>query len=126
MADEDPIPEEPSPVIESILTSIKRLLGIEETYTQFDPDIVLSINTVFSTLLQLGVGPSTGFVITGKDEKWSDFIGDRTDIELVKSYIWLKVRLLFDPPQNSYLVESIKLQIEECEWRLNDWSSGEV
>lgn len=130
MADEDPVSpvdEDPvSPVIDSILTSIKKLLGIEEGYTQFDADIVININSVFSTLFQLGVGPVTCFSITGDTETWSDFLGDRTDIDLVKTYIYQKVRLVFDPPQTGYLIDAIKSQITECEWRLNDWIAEEV
>ena len=108
--------------MDSILTSIKKLLGIEEDYTQFDSDIIIHINSVFSTLLQLGVGPADGFIIEDDSSVWQDFIEGRTDIELVKSYIYLKVRLLFDPPQSGYMIDAIKSQITECEWRLNDWT----
>ena len=102
----------------SILTSIKKLLGIAAEYTDFDQDIIMHINSVFSILKQLGVGPKEGFVITGDTEEWTDFMPDKY-ISLVKSYVYLKVRLMFDPPVNSALIESMNRQISEFEWRLN-------
>ena len=105
--------------MESILTSIKKLLGSEEGYTQFDPDIIISINSAILNLNQLGIGQTNGFVVTTKDDKWSDLIGERKDLESVKLYIYLKTRLSFDPPSNSFLVESMNKQITELEWRLN-------
>lgn len=106
--------------MESILTSIKKMLGIEESYTHFDADLVMHINSVFSILTQMGVGSSDGFSIENEDKEWNDFLrGDPAKLSLVKSYIFLKVRLLFDPPQNSFAVESINRQISEFEWRLN-------
>lgn len=105
---------------ESILTSIKKLLGIDEDYTHFDADLIMHINSVFSILTQLGVGPPEGFFITGKSEKWDNFIiKDSNNFSLVKSYIHLKVKLLFDPPLGSAVIESINKQISEFEWRLN-------
>lgn len=106
-------------ISESILTSIKKLLGINENYTHFDADIVMHINSVFSILTQMGVGPANGFSISGKDETWSAFITDKPNIfSLVKSYVYMKVRLLFDPPLSSAAIESINRQISEFEWRL--------
>ena len=106
-------------ISESILTSIKKLLGIDENYTHFDADIVMHINSVFSILTQMGVGPANGFSISGKDETWSAFITDKPNIfSLVKSYVYMKVRLLFDPPLSSAAIESINRQISEFEWRL--------
>lgn len=102
----------------SILISIKKLLGIEEEYRHFDPDIIMFINGVFLTLNQLGIGPDEGFTISSDIETWSDLLGDRTDVENVKIYVYLKVRLIFDPPQIGYLVESINNQCKELEWRL--------
>lgn len=113
MADED-LP----PVIDSILTSIKKLLGIAEDYTLFDSDIVIYINAAFTNLLQLGVGPEEGFSINSSEAEWADFIGTRVDIEAVKAYIYLRVRLIFDPPQTGYLVEALNKQLLEYEWRL--------
>jgi len=106
-------------VIDSILLSIKKLLGIEEEYTQFDADIVIHINSAFVTLNQLGLGPAEGFSIATDQAEWSDFFGIRADLDSVKSYIYLKVRLLFDPPQTQYQVEGYNKQISEMEWRLN-------
>lgn len=106
-------------ITESILTSIKKLLGIEKEYTHFDADIIMHINSVFSILKQLGVGPSTGFSIKGAEETWNQFIeNDDGSFSMVKSYVYLKVRLLFDPPLSSAAVDSINRQIGEYEWRL--------
>ena len=94
-------------------------MGIDESYTHFDPDIIIHINSVFSILTQMGVGPANGFSISGKDEIWSGFIQDKPNIfSLVKSYVYMKVRLLFDPPLSSAAIESINRQISEFEWRL--------
>jgi len=103
----------------SILISIKKLLGIDKDYVQFDQDIIININSALMSLTQLGVGPPSGFKIHGEEETWNDFIGERIDLESVKTYIYLKVRLTFDPPQSSYLIENIKEQLKEIEWRLN-------
>ena len=104
--------------MDSILTSIKKLLGITEEYTHFDTDLIIHINTVFSILNHLGVGPADGFSITSKTDKWSDFISDNTKIESVKSYIYMKVKLIFDPPLSSSVVTSMNQLISEMEWRL--------
>lgn len=105
--------------MDSILTSIKKLLGISEEYTSFDQDIIMHINSVFSILTQqFGVGPSSGFSIEDDSVTWSDFIEDRTKFELIKTYIYMKVRLVFDPPTNSVVMESIKNTISELEWRI--------
>lgn len=104
---------------ESILVSIKKLLGIDSEYTHFDTDIIMHINSVFSVLTQLGVGPSEGFVIEDSNALWTDFLSSARDIEMVKSYIYLKVRLLFDPPTSSAAMESAKQLISELEWRIN-------
>lgn len=106
--------------MDSILTSIKKLLGIEESYTHFDSDIIMHINSVFMILNQLGVGPPEGFMITGSYERWDEFIPDDSiNLELVKSYTYLKVKLLFDPPLSSAVMESTNRMINEFEWRLN-------
>ncbi len=104
--------------IESILTSIKKLLGIVEDYTQFDMDLIMHINSVFSVLTQLGVGPSKGFSIQNEDALWTDFLEDGTILEIIKSYMLLRVRLLFDPPTSSAVIESLNRQISEFEWRI--------
>ena len=105
--------------MDSILTSVKKMLGIPEEYEQFDMDIIMHINSVFMILTQLGVGPEEGFTISNKSDKWSDFIGEGKLVELVKSYVYLKVRLIFDPPQSSSVIEAINRQISEFEWRIN-------
>lgn len=104
---------------ESILGSTKKLLGIEPDYDHFDADLVMHINSVFSILTQMGVGQTNGFSITGDTEKWADFIGnDPNGVSIVKSYVYLKVKLLFDPPASSAAMEAINRQISEFEWRL--------
>lgn len=102
---------------DSILLTVKKMLGNSEAYDAFDVDIIASINSVFLTLNQLGVGPS-GFQITGDSEEWSDFV-DPAKYPGIQSYVYLKVRLLFDPPTNSFLVENIQKRIDEFEFRLN-------
>lgn len=106
---------------ESILTSIKKLLGPEEEETHFDPDLVIHINSVFSDLRQMGVGPSEGFAITDATAVWSDFIPEANlpKFASVKSYVYFRVKLMFDPPMNSSHLASIERQIREFEWRLN-------
>ena len=103
---------------ENILDSIKILLGIQPTDFNFDQEIIMHINSIFTVLNQIGVGPAEGFKITSNSEEWESFLENRLDLEAAKSYIFLKVRLLFDPPQNSFLVESLNKQIEEFEWRI--------
>ena len=106
--------------MDSILTSIKKLLGIAEEYTQFDSDIIIHINSVFTTLRQLGVGPSKGFYIEDETAEWTDFVSDLSDIQAVKTYVYLKVRLLFDPASiGSATLAAYERQIQELEWRLN-------
>jgi hypothetical protein len=106
---------------QSILISTKKILGIAEDYTAFDLDIITHINSAFSTLTQLGVGPASGFMIDDNSEVWADFLEDDTDHQYnsVKSYVFLRVRMLFDPPQTSYLITAAQKQLEELEWRLN-------
>lgn len=101
----------------SILTSIKKLLGITESCTDFDTDIIMHINTVLMTLNQLGVG-TEGFQIEDKNAVWSEFI-ESDKLAATKSYVHLRVKLLFDPPLNSAIIEAIKESIRELEWRLN-------
>lgn len=103
--------------MESILTSIKKLLGIAEEYEQFDADLIMHINSVLMILAQMGVGPSYGFIISGKKERWCEFMQVCPRLEAVKSYVYLKVKLLFDPPVGGAL-ESTNNMIKELEWRL--------
>lgn len=103
---------------DSILTSIKKMLGIMEEYEHFDMDLTIHINTVLSILTQLGVGPSTGFSITDKTTTWSDWTSLPEDLELVKTYLFLRTRLLFDPPTSSSVASSYEDVIKELEWRM--------
>ena len=106
--------------MDSILTSTKKLAGLMEEYDHFDPDIIMYINFVFLTLKQLGVGPSSGFVITDKKATWDSFIPDNEILrESTKAYMGAKVRLQFDPPTNSTHLEALQRSINEYEWRLN-------
>jgi len=104
---------------ESILTSIKKLLGMTADYTHFDTDVIIHINTVFMTLHQLGVGPEEGFKIEDDTAVWEDYIEEDDNLEAVKTYIYLKVKLVFDPPSSSAVMEANKQMIQELEWRLN-------
>ena len=104
---------------ESILISIKKLLGITKEYENFDTDIIIFINTAFSTLNELGVGPEDGFMIEDDSTTWNEYIDDRKDLNDVQTYIYLRVKLLFDPPLNSSVLESNKQMINQLEWRLN-------
>jgi hypothetical protein len=104
---------------QSILISTKKILGIAEDYAVFDPDIITHINTAFSTLTQLGVGPAEGFMIEDETAVWTDFVSDDHQYNSVKSYVFLRVRLLFDPPTTSYLITALEKQLQELEWRLN-------
>lgn len=105
--------------MESILTSIKKMLGIEESYAHFDADIIFHINSALMTLNQLGVGPKNGFFVSTDEQTWADFLGESMRFEAVKSYIYARVKILFDPPTNSSVLEALNKQIAEFEWRLN-------
>ena len=107
---------------QSILTNIKKLLGIPEEYEHFDADLIMHINGVLMTLTQIGVGDPNGFMISDKSATWKDFIGAEENHALVASiysYVYMKVKLMFDPPQNSFAIESLNKLIAECEWRIN-------
>lgn len=111
--------------IDSILTSTKKLLGPTEDDTSFDTDIIIHINTALFRLNQLGVGPSEGYAITTKEQSWTDFVGtERKDLEAIKTYVYLKTRLVFDPPQSGFLVEALKESIKEFEWTINVQAEG--
>lgn len=112
--------------MDSILTSIKKMLGISEDYTQFDADLIMHINSVFLNLTQLGVGPASGFTIEDETTEWTDFINNNAQLQAVKSYIYLKVKLLFDPPLSSAVIESTNRMIAELEWRLNVAAESDV
>lgn len=104
---------------ESILNSIKKMLGPTEEYTHFDPDIIMHINSVFMILNQMGVGPDKAYSISDDEDTWSDFMPEDELLHSVKSYIYLKVKMLFDPPSSSSIMQSMNEQIKELEWRLN-------
>lgn len=104
---------------ESILKSIKHLLGPGSCDDHFDDDLIIFINGVFSQLTQLGVGPEKGFFIDGPDKSWEEYIGDDPKLEMVKTYMYTKVRLRFDPPQSSSVIQLMEQDASELEWRLN-------
>lgn len=103
----------------SILNTIKKLLNIDSSENSFDTDIIIQINSSFTILRQLGIGPKEGFRITGSNEQWSSFIDNDEMLDAVKTFVYLKVKLAFDPPLNGSLLESFERQIKELEWRLN-------
>ncbi|MET0786331.1 MAG: hypothetical protein ABWY25_06455 [Paenisporosarcina sp.] len=106
---------------ESILNSTKKILGLADDYTAFDLDVITHINAAFSILDQLGVGPVDGFFIEDETAVWGDYGLPPNQLHLVKTYVYLKVRILFDPPATSYLLEAATNQIKEYEWRLNSF-----
>lgn len=104
---------------DSILLTIKKLLGLSEDYDVFDMDIIIHINMVFNILNQMGVGPKDGFIISGPEDSWNDYVRDSRKLEMVKTYIYLKVKQIFDPGTSSALNNAIEAQINELEWRLH-------
>ena len=100
-----------------ILDTVRKLVGAGDSAGPFDQDLLIHINSTMSVLTQLGLGPVNGFFVT-ENSKWNEFIGDGLKLEMVKTYVYLKVRLIFDPPQNASLLEAIKSQISEYEWRI--------
>lgn len=112
-------------MIESILTSVKKLANIAEDDPSFDQDLLMHINSVFADLAQLGVGPENGFEIHDSNDTWDSFI-DVTQQNSVKSYMYLRVRLLFDPPTNGFAITAMEKQIEKLEWRLNVEREGRL
>lgn len=117
-AEKEPATSEVKPITQSILLTIKKMLGIAEEYHAFDLDVITNINATFFTLNQLGVGPRLPYSITGIDETWSDFLGSQKEfINAVQTYTYMRVRLMFDPPTNSFLVDAMQKQCQEYEWR---------
>lgn len=106
-------------ISDSILLSVKKMLGIPPDYEHFDPEIIIHINSVFSILTQLGVGSDEGFSIKDSTASWSDYIPEGKAVEDIKTYVYLKVRLIFDPPQSSAAIEAMKQLAGEFEWRIN-------
>lgn len=104
---------------ESILTGTKKILGLDEDYTAFDLDVITHINSAFATLTQLGIGPEDGYMIEDATATWDDFVTGDFGLNMVRTYIFLKVRMVFDPPTLSYVVTAMQDQIRELEWRMN-------
>ena len=104
---------------DSILATIKKMLGLDAAYTPFDIDVVTLINSTIMTLTQLGVGPRDGFEIAGMEETWDEFLENPVLLNGAKQYIFLKVKIAFDPPASSTVLEAYKQQATELEWRLN-------
>ncbi len=109
---------------ESILLTTKKLLGIPKEQNDFDTDIIVHINMVLANLAQIGIGPETGFVISGETETWKDFIDEDKLISQIKTYVYIKVRLVFDPPSNSALTQSFNEQAKELEVRMYTLKGG--
>lgn len=112
--------------MESILETIKRMLGIESDYIVFDTDIMVGINAAFMALQQVGVGPEGGFTITGADEVWEDFLDSGTELEAAKQFVYLKTRLVFDPPTSSSVADAMNRTAEELIWRMNVQAEGSI
>lgn len=110
----------------SILNSTKKILGLDFAYTAFDTDVITHINAAFAVLHQLGIGPAGGFYITGEEELWEEFDCPDEQKSLVRTYLYLKTRMLFDPPTTSYLITAMEKQITEMEWRLSVFREGDL
>lgn len=110
----------------SILDSIKQMLGIDSSDTNFDNELIMHINGALMVMTQLGVGPIAGYSITSKADTWATFLENRTDLNLVQNDVYLRVKLIFDPPQNSFLVASIERQIKEYDWRIEAWHNSKM
>lgn len=105
--------------MESILTAVKKMLGIEADYNHFDQDIIIHINSALMTLNQFGVGPEQAASISGAEDTWESTLGSIAELQAVKTYVYLKVRMIFDPPTSSFVLDAMKRQADELEWRLN-------
>lgn len=113
---------------DSILKSVKKILGVPEDYDAFDMDIIIHINSVLSLLGQLGVGPEEGYYIEDESTTWDEFFVEK-DLNLIRSYVYLRVRMLFDPPTTSFLLDAMTKQIQEFEWRIStqrEWNRDPV
>jgi hypothetical protein len=106
---------------QSILLTIKKLLGLVDGYDVYDTDIIVHINSALSTLSQLGIGPENGYEINGPTDKWTDLLGEgeKPYLNQVKTYLYLRVRLIFDPPTTSFAIEAFQKQVDELTWRLS-------
>lgn len=104
----------------SILNTIKKMLGLSEDYVAFDADIIVHINSALMSVQQLGIGPTAGMAISDSSATWGSLLGDRENLEAVKSFIYIKVRLVFDPPSSSFVLQALKEDANELEWRLRE------
>lgn len=104
---------------DSIVATIKKMLGLEDNYTPFDMDVIVHINTALLTLCQMGIGPREGYTVTDYDQTWDDFLTNKVFLGGVKTWIYLQVKMLFDPPTNSFVMDAMKQQSEQILWRLN-------
>jgi hypothetical protein len=120
MVDDTPVEKE-----DSILNTIKDMVGIPVDIADYDTPIKASINNAILILSQLGVGDPSGFVVTSATQQWSDYITDKTQLGMVRTYLYLKTSLQFDPPTNAFLVTALKDQITELEYRLNCNAEGD-
>lgn len=110
---------------QSILKSTKKILGVAPEYTAFDLDILTHLNSALSTLTELGIGPAAGFMVEDDTAVWSDFLGTDLRFNSARTYVYLKVRLAFDPPSTSFAITAFEKQIQELEWRLNTTREGD-
>lgn len=105
--------------MDNILASVKKIIGVAPNHNTFDDDLMLHINTIFTVLTQLGIGPSDGFILSDKNQTWSEFISPEfKEFNSVKTYMGLRVKLLFDPPLSSVVTDAVNRSISELEWRL--------
>lgn len=111
---------------DSVLISTKKILGVDQSFTAFDPDIITHINAAFSVINQLGVGPDAGFFITNEEALWSDLGVPDNQLNIIKTYVYLKVRILFDPPNTGFQLTAMENQISEYEWRLSTFRESEI
>jgi hypothetical protein len=111
---------------DSILNSTKKVLGLAPDYTVFDQDVIMHLNSTFSILDQLGVGPTGGYSIEDDEPTWDAYSAPPNQLQMVRTYVFLKVRMLFDPPTTSYMITAMEQQIKEHEWRLNTFREVEA
>ena len=104
---------------DSILVTIKKMLGLDDEYTPFDMDVIVHINAAFMTLCQMGIGPKEGYEVSDYDQTWSDFLTNEVMLGAVKTWVYLQVKMVFDPPSNSFVMDAMKTQAEQILWRLN-------
>lgn len=112
----------PETGVHSILLNIKKMIGFDKEYTYFDRDLIININSCFATLHDLGVGPDQGFQITDKDDIWQDYSVSEPYLSMVKQYVYIKTKLVFDRPETSYAIQAMQSHASELEWRLHSES----